>query len=642
MILYFTKYANDLHNITVVESSIDMIPGTNFHWSILVDPLSVIMCFILALIAFLIHVYAWDYMGDSEPEVTRFYAFLNFFTGSMFGFVLSGNLFQSFIFWELLGVSSYFLIGHYWRKSSATFGATKAFLYNKIGDVAFMLGIFIIFANPTNVEKSLDYTYLSSIGIPAQEFILPGLLIFGAAIGKSAQLPLSGWLAEAMEGPTPVSALLHSSTMVKAGLFLLMRNFFSFFKIENLEAILPIGAFNVATVILWCATLTALFGALLALTSTDFKKILAFSTISQLGYIGMAIGAGGLPASFYHLLAHATFKSLLFLCAGAVIHNIQNIKDIRNMGGLWEYMRPTAIATLIGLIALAGLPFIASGFYSKDAVLLTIMESHIPGAIFAYAIGLLTAMITALYATRLFLEIFFGKNTDGSKKKFAENVHPHSTSLLMKSVILILAGLVVIESVYWAVTTFVVGDYIFSEHWLGTVLGVHGHSFNWFNGLLSATVAVIGVGIGLLLYNFSPKLRISIRTIGAPIEKAIANRFGIDIAIYWISDKIFVNGIAKLLSMIDMDIIDNLIIKKVATDGILKAAEVSDAVDQKVIDGAVNSSWKSTRAFAILVRPLQNGFTGSYARYMTLGLIFSFCAFTIVQALQIFGIIKLF
>ena len=296
-----------------------------FKWGIALSPLSVIMMLLLSIIAFTIHLYATEYMhGDSA--FTRFFGTLNFFTGSMFGFVLSSNLFMAFVFWELLGFASYLLIGYYWPKASASSAAKKAFLYNKVGDVSFMIGIALIWSRTVSLTNSgliaaptLDYYWLkhyAQIGIEGFDMAflwLPSLLIFGGAVGKSAQLPLFGWLPEAMEGPTPVSALLHSSTMVKAGLFLGARIYSLFFTIDHSTLYIVPDSFSSFTpnLIAWIGTLTALAGGLMALTADDLKKVLAFSTISQLGFIGLALGAGGLTASFFHLISHATFKSCL-------------------------------------------------------------------------------------------------------------------------------------------------------------------------------------------------------------------------------------------------------------------------------------------------------------------------------------------
>ena len=629
LIFYFLDPGSDIHSLKSVELMIEMIPGTNFHWTVLVDPLSLIMSFLLSIIAFLIHYYAWDYMKH-EKEITRFYSFLNFFTGSMFGFVLSGNLFQSFIFWELLGVSSYLLISYYWHKPNAVKGGTKALLYNKLGDIAFMIAIFLVYIHPDNTLKTLDYVALSNLGIPAQELILPGLLLLGGAIGKSAQFPLLGWLPEAMEGPTPVSALLHSSTMVKAGLFLLMRNFTVFFNVGDHIASLSLDGGLVVSFVLWIATITALMGAIFASFAVDFKKILAFSTISQLGYIGMAIGAGGLGASFFHLISHATFKSLLFLCAGAVIHNTQNTKDIRKMGGLWRYMKLTGLASLIGLLGLSGFPFLVSGFFSKDAVLLSVFESEVPGAIIAYSIGLITAILTAFYSTRLLIEVFFGKNKDGQPKKFPDNVHPHPTSKTMIIPMLILAGLVVVQSLYWAFTTIysslvpsddVIVNLMFTEHWLSEIFGVHAHSFNWLIASLSALAGVIGISVALIAYQFFPEIRSSLYKITKKIEPIVINRFGLDIGINWLANNIALQKVAPLLSRVDTEIIDRQIIDRFVVEGTFTSAEIADEFDQKIVDGTVNSIWRLDLKIGKLIRKLQTGLIPNYAKFMGISLI---------------------
>jgi NADH-quinone oxidoreductase subunit L len=624
---YFTgPYVDEYQTI---EHSYTMIPGTRFEYGIMLDPLSMLMTLALAVIATAIHVYAIEYMKHHEPEVTRFYAFMNFFTGSMFGFILSNNLFHSFIFWELLGVSSYFLIGHYWQKPEAASAAKKAFLYNKVGDVMFLFAIFMALINQTGpmATRTLNYTELRVISSTFDQLglALIAVFLFGAAIGKSSQFPLFGWLPEAMEGPTPVSALLHSSTMVKAGLYLILRGFFFIFN-QDLYG----RAFELAQqdylfllapdIIAWVGIITALMGALMASVSFDFKRILAFSTISQLGYIAVAVGAGGKAAGFFHLLSHATFKSLLFLCAGAVIHNTYNTKDIRNMGDLARHMKVTFAATAIGLFALSGFPFISSGFYSKDAVLLSVEKSALTGHMGIFIIGIFTAFITAFYSVRLLLLVFYGK------PRFDKNkVIPHESSAVMKYPLIFLGSLVVIQSIYWAISTLAGAHWFFSEHWFADVLGVAGHDFSISKALISTGVVLAGYAVGYMFYKNPNNVE---KTIWGPFQSVIEKRFYLDISIYWTVDHIFI-PIGDIFKEYGDRTIDRFVIDRIFRDGTLQAADFSDKVDQRGIDGVVNGSWKFFVRFAKLLRPIQNGLTGSYARYMIVGIVVILMAFNI-------------
>ncbi len=637
---FFGEYGMEAEHTTIIVGEAPMILGTNFKFGVMIDPLSVLMTLLLGVIGFLVHFYAFEYMSHGEPEVTRFYAFLNFFTGSMFGFILSGNLFMSFIWWEMLGVSSYFLIGYYWKKDPARRAGTKAFLYNKVGDVAFMVAIFLILILPENTERTLDYPALAELHIPAQSLVLPGILLFGAAIGKSSQFPLFGWLPEAMEGPTPVSALLHSSTMVKAGLYLMIRNFGLIYEVEDFEAILPeVDPMAAASFILLIGTLTAFMGASMATVATDFKRILAFSTISQLGYIAMAIGAAGKTAAFYHLLSHATFKSLLFLSAGAVIHNSGGLKDIRDMGGLKKDMPVAMGATFIGLFGLSGFPFLSSGFFSKDAVLLAVETSKVPFAEVYYWVGVFTAFLTAFYSVRLFLEVFYGKNEDGSPKKFdTMESQPYEPSVFkspMLIALVVLSALVVIESIFWGVTTYFKLNLFLSEEWLAEYLGVHGEPFSWSSAFVSIGAVVIGYALGVYLYNYNPAARKAFRGKALGWMGTIAEkRFGMDMLISWIAMDVTVKRVSPALAAVDERIIDEYLINTVVSQQLaLGSAELADTFDQEYIDGAVNGTWKVVRYIGRQFRKLQTGLTGNYAQYMAVGFVLLLFAVTILNEL---------
>ncbi len=629
---YFNEFVHGVQTPLVVGSQ-EFIAGTKFEWGLLIDPLSAIMGAALGIIALMIHIYAYDYMRHGEEEITRFFAFLNFFTGSMFGFIYAANLYQSLIFWEFLGVSSYFLIGYYWYKPSASAAAMKAFLYNKVGDVGFLIGIFLTYGKSGG---DVSYAHLLELvekhELSPGTLVIPALMIFIAAVGKSSQFPLFGWLPEAMEGPTPVSALLHSSTMVKAGLLLLLRNFFMLYEVEDFHTTLPDVAIAPATIITYVGVLTALLGALMALTSTDIKRILAFSTVSQLGYIASAIGAGGSSPAFFHLLSHATFKSLLFLCAGAVIHNLHHVQDIREMGGLYRHMPKTAITMGIGLFALAGFPF-SSGFVSKDAVILTIEHSKIPGAEFLAWLGILTAFITAFYSTRMFYMVFLGE-----ERYDKEKIIPHESSNIMLFPLIFLASLVVIESIWFSIGFFFVltgqerTDILNFEGFLGDMLGVHVSTEGAAIGAgISAIVVLLGFGSAMYLYHYNPEMRENLRSTFKRVEDFINDRFFVDIAIF-----AFVNRVAlpigDAFKAFDEEIVDgavNFMGKRVS----LTIADYSDKFDHNVIDGIVNGSASMVKYTVQKLRQLQDGIVGNYAKYMILSvaillLLFNFLRLT--------------
>ncbi len=615
--LYFMNYVKGFQT-PLIEGSWEFIAGTKLEWALLLDPLSTIMATLLGIIALMIHFYAYDYMRHGEEEVTRFFAFLNFFTGSMWGFIFAGNLLTSLIFWELLGVSSYFLIGYYWHKPSASAAAMKAFLYNKVGDVGFLVGIFLTYGK---TKGDLSYSHIAELihsgELSAATLAVPALLIFVAAVGKSSQFPLFGWLPEAMEGPTPVSALLHSSTMVKAGLLLLMRNFLMLYDVSDFYVVLPKIDIAPATIVTWIGVHTALLGALMAMTSTDIKRILAFSTISQLGYIASAIGAGGISPAFFHLVSHATFKSLLFLCAGAVIHNLHHVQDIRKMGGLKRHMPKTAFAMGVGLLALAGFPF-TSGFVSKDAVILSIENSKIPGHAYLAWVGIATAFITAFYSTRMFYLVFLGEERFDKEK-----IVPHASSTIMVTPLLVLASLVIIESIWFSIG-FVLTlagqertDVLNFEGFLGDMFGAHASTEGALKGaIISAVVVLLGMGVAWYMYAINPNARESLRAKLKPVEDFINNRFGVDIAIFWLVNHVAL-PIGNAFKAFDQQVIDGLV-NFFGRTASLAIADVSDQFDQHVIDGIVNGSAYSIRYTVKQLRKLQDGIVGDYAKYMIL------------------------
>jgi NADH-quinone oxidoreductase subunit L len=354
--------------------------------------LNALMLFIVSLVSFLVQVYSAGYMrGDSRFGV--FYAYLSLFTFSMLGLVIAPNLLQLYIFWELVGVCSFLLIGFWYWKPEAKAAAKKAFIVTRVGDIGLFIGIALIFWQVGSFDFREIFAALEAGKVAPEMVTLIALLIFVGAVGKSGQFPLHTWLPDAMEGPTPVSALIHAATMVAAGVYLVARSFPLFAASETaMDVVAYVGAF------------TALFAATIALVQNDIKRVLAYSTVSQLGYMMLALGAAGYVAGVFHLFTHAFFKALLFLAAGAVIVALNHEQDIRRMGGLWKRHPVVGWLFLIGCLAIAGIPPL-SGFFSKDEILLA---AYADGRTGVFWLGMLTAFFTAFYMFRLFFKVFFG------------------------------------------------------------------------------------------------------------------------------------------------------------------------------------------------------------------------------------------
>ncbi|HEY2328389.1 MAG TPA: NADH-quinone oxidoreductase subunit L [Verrucomicrobiae bacterium] len=392
------------------------IGSLNVDFGLKLDALSMMMLFVVTGVGGLIHIYSYAYM-DEEPSKARFFAFMSLFTFSMLGIVLANNFLMMFIAWELVGVSSYLLIGFWFEKPSAGDAAKKAFITNRLGDFGFLLGILMIWG----LLGSLNFGVLQN-SIAANPAALgavatmAGLLIFCGAAGKSAQFPLHVWLPDAMEGPTPVSALIHAATMVAAGVYMLCRVLFIFTP-------------DVLTFIAYIGGFTALLAALIAVQQNDIKRIIAYSTLSQLGYMVMAVGLNGPTPAMFHLTTHAFFKALLFLSAGSVIIGMHHEQDIWQMGGLKKKMPITFWTFLIGALALSGIPPF-SGFYSKDSIFAQCLQQH---NYLLFGVAVFVAALTAFYTFRLFFVVFFGKEKSDHAK------HAHESPLVITTPLVILA-----------------------------------------------------------------------------------------------------------------------------------------------------------------------------------------------------------
>lgn len=412
------------------------IGGLNVDFGIKLDALSLMMLLIVTGVGGAIHIYSYGYMRD-DPGFSRFFACLSLFTFSMLGIVLANNFLQMFIFWELVGLSSYLLIGFWFEKPSAADAAKKAFITNRLGDFGFILGILIVWLG----AGTLTFSEMDHFG-GAISATLAGLLIFCGAVGKSAQFPLHVWLPDAMEGPTPVSALIHAATMVAAGVYMLCRVFFIFTP-------------DALTVIAWIGGFTALLAALIAVQQNDIKRILAYSTLSQLGYMVMAVGLGGPTPAMFHLTTHAFFKALLFLGAGSAIIALHHEQDIWKMGGLRKRMPVTFWTFMVGTLALAGV-WPLSGFFSKDAILAAAHEHSLP----LFILGVAVAALTTFYMFRLVFVAFYGAARGGDAHVAEPGSHatgasqPHESPgvmiwpLRILAILSIVGGVIGIESLF--------------------------------------------------------------------------------------------------------------------------------------------------------------------------------------------------
>ena len=431
--IFYKVLAYNYNNNVVVATWISS-GSLNVNWSINVDALSSVMLVVVTLISAIVHVYSIGYMSH-DPCKPRFMAYLSLFTFSMLTLVTSDNFLQLFFGWEGVGLCSYFLIGFWFKKESANAAAIKAFIVNRIGDFGFALGIFLIFylfgtVNYNEVFQLVPNILnkeISFLGLNVNSINLICVLLFIGAMGKSAQLFLHTWLPDAMEGPTPVSALIHAATMVTAGVFLVVRcsPIYEFSQF----------ALNLITII---GMSTALFAATVALVQNDIKKIIAYSTCSQLGYMFFAAGVGAYNVAMFHLFTHAFFKALLFLGSGSVIHSFKDEQDIREMGGVWKKLPYTWILMIIGTLALTGFPFL-SGFYSKDAIIeFAYLRGNTPGY-FAVGIGIFTAFLTSIYSWRLLLKTFHG--TYNNKKINHETIHESPMVMIIPLIILAIGSI---------------------------------------------------------------------------------------------------------------------------------------------------------------------------------------------------------
>ncbi len=472
----------------------------NIRFSLLFDSLSAVMALIITWVGFLIHIYSVGYMKH-DGSYARYFCFLNLFIFFMMLLVLGDNFPVMFVGWEGVGLTSYLLIGFWFEDKKKAYAGRKAFIVNRIGDFGFILGIFLIFVTFGSVNYQEVFGQLASPqlngAISEATITVIALLLFVGAVGKSAQLPLYVWLPDAMAGPTAVSALIHAATMVTAGVYLTAR-------CNIIFTLSPLAQYTVLVI----ATLTAFLAAVIAITQNDIKKVLAYSTVSQLGYMFMAIGVGAYAVAIFHVVTHAFFKALLFLGSGSVIHAMSGEQDIRHMGGIRKYIPVTSLTFLIGTLAIAGIPLL-SGFYSKDGILAAVYDK---GFTVFWLVGLITAGFTAFYMMRLYLLTFEGKSR--IPEKVERHIHESPSTMVLPLVILaflsVIGGYVGFPE--FMGKAFGIADSNLIENFLrssmyeygNNLLSHHGQLDHWTLAFLSVVVAVSGICIALYIYLIRP------------------------------------------------------------------------------------------------------------------------------------------
>ena len=585
-----------------------VVGGLKMEVGFLVDGLSAMMMCVVTFVSLMVHIYTIGYMEEDEGY-NRFFSYISLFTFAMLMLVMSNNMLQLFFGWEAVGLVSYLLIGFYYNKPSATHANMKAFLVNRVGDFGFILGIGLVAA----YAGTLNYGEAFAKGDELAKLTLPGtswmlvtvicICLFIGAMGKSAQFPLHVWLPDSMEGPTPISALIHAATMVTAGIFMVAR-MSPLFELSDtaLSFIMIIGG------------ITALFMGFLGIIQNDIKRVVAYSTLSQLGYMTVALGASAYSVAVFHLMTHAFFKALLFLAAGSVIMGMHHNQDIRWMGGVRKYMPITWITFLLGSLALIGTPLF-SGFYSKDSIIEAVHESHLAGAGFAYFAVLAGVFITAFYSFRLYFLVFHGnerydQNPDahhddhhGSHgEKHVDHQKPHESPWVV-TVPLVLLAIPSVVIGFITIQPMLFGDFFKSvisvnleKHpameelaklFQGPVqMALHGFTAAPF------WLALAGVVAAWYLYIRNPALPAAIKSKCGPLYTLLDNKYYLD----WFNEKVLARG-TRTLGM-----------------GLWKFG------DQKLIDGAlVNGSWKIVGWVSGMVRRLQSGFIYHYAFGMILG-----------------------
>ena len=588
-LMFFKLWPLDPPERQIIQELFIWIPSGEFRvsFAFLFDSLSCVMALVVTWVSFLIHIYSIGYMHE-DHSYARYFTYLNLFVFFMLILVLGNSFPLMFVGWEGVGLASYLLIGFWYDDPEKAYAGRKAFIVNRIGDFGFILGIFLIFfvfgsASYGEVfKKALDPGFMS--GIPTAAITVIALLLFVGAVGKSAQFPLYVWLPDAMAGPTPVSALIHAATMVTAGVYMVARcNVFYSASPTAQMVVVGIAAF------------TAFLAATIALTQNDIKKVLAYSTVSQLGYMFMGVGCGAYVAGMFHLVTHAFFKALLFLGSGSVIHTLSGEQDISKMGGLRKFLPVTSLTFLFGTLAISGIPPL-SGFFSKDEILGSLYER---GFMIAWAVGLITAVLTAFYMMRLYLLTFEGEAR--AQREIRHHIHESPSSMTVPLIILAVLS--------------VIGGYMGLPEFMGKVIGVHDsnmfekflassvlveeikhlgdHAFgHWTLVLFSIIAAFLGIILAFYVYVINPSIPGSL--VKSP---AISFLYRGSYAKWFVDEIYHVLFVRTFVSL----------------------STIAALFDVKVIDGAVNGIATGIREVAAILRNAQTGILRFYAALMAIG-----------------------
>ena len=609
------------------------IGSINIELGIKIDNITAIMLVVVNLISFLVHMFSIEYMRG-DKRYTRYFAYLGVFTFSMLGIVLTHNFLMMYIYWELVGLSSYLLIGFWFEKKSASDAAKKAFIVNRIGDIGMFIGILILFTQYKTFTFDVIFQQIGLGNLPFNStawLTAAGILIFMGAVGKSAQFPLHVWLPDAMEGPTPVSALIHAATMVAAGVYLCVR-IFVMLTADAMLVIAVVGAF------------TSLIAATIALTQNDIKKVLAYSTVSQLGYMVMSVGVGAYTFAFFHLVTHAFFKACLFLGSGSVIHAMHHEQDIRNMGGLRKKLPITYYTFLISTVAISGVPF-TSGFLSKDGILAgTLAFGKLTSHWLIPAMGFLVAAMTAFYMFRLVILTFHGEPRDHHKYE-----HAHESPFVMVAPLVVLAALSIF--IWYTPNPFAPADGWFLKNWVKTPAQVtpvqtrfefmkpsteeakaevHGeitHSVEYTETMhwahypamiLSLIVAGLGILIAFMFYQWkkisADKLAEKLKT----LYKLSLNKWYLD-EIYDATAVSGTLGFGSILAWFDNKIVDGIVNGSAHVTQLV--SKFSNLFDTYVVDGFVNFTAFFSGFVGLSFRRLQTGKVQTYIIFVVFSII---------------------
>lgn len=582
------------------------IAGLKFEIGFLIDSLTALMMCVVTFVSLMVHIYTIGYMKDDDGY-NRFFSYISLFTFAMLMLVMSNNLLQLFFGWEAVGLVSYLLIGFWFKRPTATAASMKAFLVNRVGDFGFIIGVglLVAYTGSLNYEEIFAQKQeLATLFLPGTDWMLitvACICLFIGAMGKSAQFPLHVWLPDSMEGPTPISALIHAATMVTAGIFMVAR-MSPLFELSDtaLSFILIIGS------------ITALFMGFLGVIQNDIKRIVAYSTLSQLGYMTVALGASAYSVAIFHVMTHAFFKALLFLAAGSVIIGMHHVQDIRQMGGLRKYMPITWITSLLGALALIGTPFF-SGFYSKDSIIEAVHNSTIYGSGFASFAVLASVFVTAFYSFRLYFLVFHGKERFGKVHKndvhhdehqgLAPGQKPHESPLVVTLPLIFLAIPSVIIG-YFAIGPLLFGDFFKDVIFVAEAHEAMAEIAKEFHGPLAMAIhsittapfllAVAGVATAYYFYMINPRIPAYIKDKSGPIYNLLENKYYLDKF-----NEVVIAGGARLLG-----------------NGLWNIG------DKTLIDGfLVNGSAKLIRLLSIFSRKMQSGYLYHYAFVMILGVL---------------------